>query len=85
MKHKVSILLERQDDSLVRLTGLLYRKGYVIESLSSGPTEEQGRIRVTAVISGIQKTPRLLMSQVAKLFDVISVDVWEDNSSVQTN
>ncbi|SDF02476.1 ACT domain-containing protein [Sporolituus thermophilus] len=85
MKHKVSILLARQDDSLVRLTGLLYRKGYVIESLSSGPTEEQGHIRVTAVISGIQKTPRLLMSQVAKLFDVVSVDVWEDNNSVQVN
>lgn len=84
MKHMVSILLEKQDDSLVRLTGLLYRKGYVIESLASGPTEEQGLMRVTAVITGIQKTPRLLMSQLAKLFDVISVDVREDSGSIHT-
>lgn len=85
MKQGISILLQRQDDSLVRLTGLLYRRGYMIESLSSFPTNEQGHIRVTAVISGSQSTPRQLLSYLSKLFDVVSVDVFEDNSNIQVS
>lgn len=75
MKQAISILLQKQEDSLVRLTGLFYRRSYLVESLSAVPTSQQGQIRVTAVISSAQETPRQLLNHVAKLIDVVSVEV----------
>ncbi|WP_170233179.1 ACT domain-containing protein [Sporomusa termitida] len=73
MKQGISIILKRQGDSLVRLTGLLYRRGYVIESLSVEPDSCQGHVQVTAVVTS-QAAPRQLLSHVAKLVDVVKVE-----------
>ncbi|HWR08631.1 ACT domain-containing protein [Sporomusa sp.] len=73
MKQGISIILKRQGDSLVRLTGLLYRRGYVIESLSVGPDSCQGHVQVTAVVTS-QAAPRQLYSHVSKLVDVVKVE-----------
>ncbi|WP_371371646.1 ACT domain-containing protein [Sporomusa aerivorans] len=74
MQQAISIILKRQGDSLVRLTGLLYRRGYVIESLSVGPDTCQGQVRVKAVVTNSQAAPRQLYSHVSKLVDVVKVE-----------
>lgn len=79
MKQAISILLEKQDDSLVRLTGLFYRRRYLVESLLVEPASQHDRIRVTAVISSSQETPRQLLNYVAKLIDVVSVEEFAIN------
>lgn len=74
MKQGISIILKRQGDALVRLTGLLYRRGYVIESLSVEPDSCQEHVQVTAVVTNNQAAPRQLYSHVAKLIDVVKVE-----------
>ncbi|WP_425060499.1 hypothetical protein SCACP_12160 [Sporomusa carbonis] len=74
MKQAIKILLRRQGDSLVRLTGLLYRRGYLIESLSVVPDSLQGHVQVKAVVTNSQAAPRQLFSHVSKLVDVVRVE-----------
>jgi len=71
VKQMVSILLRKEDDTLVRLTGLLYRRGYLVESLSVVPDRQIGHSRVTAVVSSQRAAPRQLVNYVSKLVDVV--------------
>lgn len=74
MKQGISITLRTQGDSLVRLTGLLYRKGYIVESLSVGPDSCHGHVQVNAVVTNSQAAPRQLYSHVSKLVGVVKVE-----------
>lgn len=74
MKQGITVVLKKQGDSLVRLTGLLYRKGYSIESLSVGPDICQDQVEVKAVVTNTQAAPRHLYSHVVKLVDVVRVE-----------
>ncbi len=74
MKQGILITLKKQGDSLVRLTGLLYRRGYVIESLSVGPDSCQEHVQVKAVVTNCQAAPRQLYSHVSKLVDVVKIE-----------
>ena len=40
MKHVLSVLVENKPGVLSRVTGLISRRGFNIESLSVGPTED---------------------------------------------
>ena len=40
MKHILSVLVENKPGVLSRVTGLISRRGFNIESLSVGPTED---------------------------------------------
>ena len=48
MKHILSVLVENKPGVLSRVTGLISRRGFNIESLSVGPTEDPTMSRVTA-------------------------------------
>lgn len=41
MKHILSVLVENKPGVLSRVTGLISRRGFNIESLSVGPTEDR--------------------------------------------
>ena len=49
-KHILSALVENRPGVLSRVTGLISRRGFNIESLSVGPTEDPTRSRVTAIV-----------------------------------
>ncbi|MEG0770561.1 MAG: acetolactate synthase small subunit [Clostridia bacterium] len=51
-KHILSILVENQSGVLGRVTGLFSRRGYNIESLSVGVTENENLSRITVVVNG---------------------------------
>ena len=50
MKHVLSVLVENRPGVLSRVTGLISRRGFNIESLSVGPTEDPTLSRVTAIV-----------------------------------
>lgn len=82
MTQVVSVLLQGQGDSLVRLTGLIYRRGYLVESLLAVPDGEQGCIRVTAVVSNNGKAPAQLLHNILKLVGVVQAEVRPDKDTI---
>ena len=50
MKHILSILVENKPGVLSRVTGLISRRGFNIDSLSVGPTEDPTMSRITIIV-----------------------------------
>ena len=49
MRHIVSILSENQNGALSRVVGLFSQRGYNIETITAGPTEDPSISRITIV------------------------------------
>ena len=50
MMHVLSILVENKPGVLSRISGLISRRGFNIESLSVGPTEDPNLSRITTIL-----------------------------------
>lgn len=74
MKKVFSIIALNQPDTLLRLTGLLYRRGYLIEKLSAEPSSEKNLVALNLVIDDSKKTTNL-PQQLSKLVNVLSVEI----------
>lgn len=80
MKQVLSILLKNQPDALVRLIGVVYRRGYAVESLSVTPSQEATYACVQAVINDCSASTNQLLHQVRKLVPVVSADILSADS-----
>lgn len=74
MKTAFSILAHNQPDTLLRLTSLLYRRGYLIEKLSAKPSGEKNVVALNLIIDDSIKTTHL-PQQLAKLVNILSVEI----------
>ncbi|NGZ75920.1 acetolactate synthase small subunit [Saccharibacillus alkalitolerans] len=72
-KHTISILVNDQPGVLQRVSGLFGRRGFNIESITVGQSEEQGLSRMVIVTSGDDKTIEQIEKQLYKIIDVIKV------------
>ncbi len=73
MKHTISILVNDQPGVLQRVSGLFGRRGFNIESITVGQSEEVGLSRMVVVTNGDDKTLEQIEKQLYKLIDVIKV------------
>ena len=73
MKNTFTILSEDNPGVLMRIAGLIYRRGYNIESLSVGQTDTPGISRFTVVIEGEEGVYDQIKKQLLKLIEVIEV------------
>lgn len=73
MKNTFSIVSEDNPGVLMRIAGLIYRRGYNIESLSVGRTDVPGLSRFTIVIEGEDGVFEQIKKQLMKLIEVIEV------------
>jgi len=73
MKHTISVLVEDEAGVLTRIAGLFARRGFNIESLAVGPTEQVGVSRIVMVVPGDDDTIEQLTKQLHKLINVIKV------------
>ncbi len=81
MKHTLAILVENKPGVLTRVAGLFSRRGFNIESLAVGVTENADTSRITIVVSGDDHVLEQVEKQLNKLIDVIRVsDVPPDES-----
>ncbi|HAL57605.1 MAG TPA: acetolactate synthase small subunit [Bacteroidetes bacterium] len=72
-KHTISILVENKFGAFNRIAGLFAAKGYNIDSLTVGPTEEEDVSRMTIVTRGDDQIIEQIIKQLNKLIDTIKV------------
>jgi acetolactate synthase-1/3 small subunit len=71
-RHTISILVNNQPGVLQRVAGLFGRRGFNIESITVGASEEPGLSRMVIVTTGDDKTIEQVGKQLYKLIDVIA-------------
>lgn len=71
--HVVSALVENRAGTLSRISGLFARRGYNIDSLTVGETENSSVSRMTIAVTGDDAVLEQIVKQLEKLVDVISV------------
>ncbi|WP_342438807.1 acetolactate synthase small subunit [Paenibacillus sp. FSL L8-0436] len=73
MRHTIAVLVNDQPGVLQRVSGLFGRRGFNIESITVGQSEEVGLSRMVIVTLGDQHTLEQIEKQLYKLIDVIKV------------
>ena len=81
-RHVLSVLVENQSGVLSRVSGLFSRRGYNIDSLSVGETEDPKVSRMTIVVRGDDHILEQIKKQLNKLIDVIKVVELDPEQSV---
>jgi len=74
VKHTLAVLVENQPGVLSHVAGLFSRRGYNIESLVVGETEQPGISRITLVVEGDEKVIEQVSKQLNKQIEVIKVN-----------
>ena len=82
MKHTISVLVENQAGVLARNAGLFARRGFNIDSLAVGVTDDVNVSRITIVADGSDYTLEQIEKQLNKLIDVIKVKTLSGDSIV---
>lgn len=81
-KHLLSVLVENHAGVLSRVAGLFSRRGFNIESLAVGTTEDPDISRMTIIVAGDDKTVEQVSKQLNKLIDVIKLRILSKENSV---
>lgn len=82
MKHTISVLVENHAGVLARVTGLFARRGFNIDSLAVGVTDDEKVSRITIVADGNDYTLEQIEKQLNKLIDVIKVKALDADDLV---
>jgi acetolactate synthase-1/3 small subunit len=72
-RHTISILVQNKFGAFNRIAGMFAAKGYNIDSLSVGPTEDDGVSRMTIVARGDDQIIEQITKQLNKLIDIVKV------------
>ena len=83
MKHTISVLVENQFGVLARVAGLFSARGFNIDSLAVGETEDPTVSRMTIVTTGDDRVIEQIVKQLQKLVDVIKVFDLEDDDKIE--
>ena len=73
MKHTISVLVENHFGVLARVSGLFGGRGFNIDSLAVGETEDPTISRMTIVVEGDERTLEQVKKQLNRLIDIIKV------------
>ncbi len=83
MRHTLAVLVENKYGVLARVAGLFSRRGYNIDSLAVGVTEDPTISRMTIVVRGDDHVVEQVTKQLNKLIDVIRVTDLSSDESVE--
>jgi len=72
--HTLSVLVQNKPGVLARIAGMFARRGFNIESLAVGPTEDEKVSRMTIVVKVQSKPLTQVVRQLDKLINVIHVE-----------
>ena len=82
MRHTISVLVENKFGVLTRVTGLFSGRGYNIDTLNVGPTENPDVSRMTIVTRGDDATVDQIVKQLNKLVNVLEVRDFREGEYV---
>ncbi len=78
----LSLLVENQFGVLSRITGLFSRRGFNIDTVSSGVTSDPNLSRITITVYGDDLIIKQIIKQVEKLVEVFHVSELQEDFSV---
>ena len=81
--HTLSVLVENSPGVLARIASLFARRGYNIDSLAVGPTEDPNVSRMTIVVNVEGHALSQVIQQTDKLINVLSIIELDPIASVQ--
>ena len=74
IRHTISVLVNNHPGVLQRVAGLFGRRGFNIDSITVGQSEEPGFSRMIIATSGDDKLLEQVQKQLYKLIDVVRID-----------
>jgi acetolactate synthase-1/3 small subunit len=81
-KYTLSVLVENHAGVLSRVAGLFSRRGFNIDSLAVGVTENPDISRMTIVVDGDEYIVEQVSKQLNKLIDVIKIKRLDKHESI---
>ncbi len=81
-KHILSILVENKPGVLTRIAGLFARRGFNIDTLAVGPTDDPTLSRITLTLDGAMHPIDQVTKQLHKLINVIKIRDLEPSETV---
>ena len=81
--HTISVLVEDKPGVLTRVAGLFAARGFNIDSLAVGPTNEAGQSRMTIVVSVDSKPLEQVTKQLNKLVHVLKILEHEQGGAIE--
>ena len=81
-KHILSILVENKPGVLTRITSLFARRGFNIDTLSVGPTDDEHVSRITITLDGANHPIDQVTKQLHKLVNVLKIRDLEPSEAV---
>ena len=82
-RYTVGVLVSNEPGVLSRVSGLFSRRGFNIESLAVGPTQDHSISRITIVVLGNDSSIEQLVQQLYKLICVRKVRVYDPAHTVE--
>jgi len=81
-KHVLSILVEDKPGVLTRIAGLFARRGFNIDTLTVGPTDDLSVSRITLTVDGALHPIDQVTKQLHKLINVLKIRDLEPRDTV---
>lgn len=81
--HTISVVVHNEPGVLAKLSGLITRRGFNIESFSSGDHKEKGLCRLTVVVKGDDRGIEQIQKQIYKMIDTVKVSPMDDEKKVE--
>lgn len=81
-KFILSMLVKNESGVLTRVSGLFARRGYNIDSLSVGETDDPSISRITVTSTGDNDVKEQVLRQLEKLHDVIIIEAMDLSKTV---
>ena len=82
MKHTLSVLVENKPGVLTRVSGLFARRGFNIQSLAVGESEDPRLSRMTITIDGAEHPIDQVTKQLHKLINVVKIRDLDPGNTV---
>ncbi len=83
MKHIISVMVENKSGVLAKVAGLFSRRGFNIDSLSVGPTDDGSISRITIVVNAENHSIEQVTKQLYKLINVIKIQEMNPSNIVE--
>src|ERR671915_781658 len=81
-KHILALLVENKPGVLARIAGLFSRRGFNIDTLTVGPTEDPNISRITLTVDGALHPIDQVTKQLHKLVNVIKIRDMEPEQTI---
>ena len=83
MKHVISAIVQNEPGVLAHVAGMFAARGYNIDSLVVGRTEEPGLSRMTIVVIGDDRILEQVRKQLEKLITTVRVRDFKDTNYIE--